>query len=100
MSDLIDRHAAIAYAISGRVRTLTTSEDGEENWIRTEEVRQSLLTMPSAEPVKHAHWIIDFPLGINGEHNFVCSSCGIHSWLNTEYCPHCGAKMEKGWKVK
>ena len=47
-----------------------------------------------------AHWTIDYPLGINGEHNFVCSSCGIHSWLNTEYCPHCGAKMAKGWKWK
>jgi len=49
MSDLISRQAAIAYAISGRVRTLPTSEDGE-NWIRTEDVRQSLLSMPSAEP--------------------------------------------------
>lgn len=49
MDDLISRQAAIAYAISGKVRTLPTSEDGE-NWIRTEEVRQSLLAMPSAEP--------------------------------------------------
>lgn len=49
MTDLIGRQAAIAYAISGRVRTLPTSEDGE-NWIRTEDVRQSLLSMPSAEP--------------------------------------------------
>ena len=47
--DTISRQAALAYAISGRVRTLPTSEDGE-NWIRTEDVRQSLLTMPSAEP--------------------------------------------------
>lgn len=49
MSDLIDRQAAISYAISGRIRTLPTSEGGE-NWIRTSEVRQSLLTMPSAQP--------------------------------------------------
>ena len=49
MNDLISRQAAIAYAISGRVRTFPTSEDGE-NWIRTEDVRQSLLSMPSAEP--------------------------------------------------
>ena len=49
MNDLISRQAAIAYAISGRVRTLPTSEDGE-NWIRTEDVRQSLSTMPSAQP--------------------------------------------------
>jgi len=50
MSDLIDRKLAIAYAISGRVRTLPTSEDGE-NWIRTKEVRESLLTMPSIEAI-------------------------------------------------
>ena len=51
MSDLIDRQAAIAYAISGRIRTLPTSEDGE-NWIRVEEVRESLLNMPSAQPTQ------------------------------------------------
>jgi hypothetical protein len=46
MSDAIDRQAAIASAISGRIRTLPTSEDGED-WIRTSEVRESLLNLPS-----------------------------------------------------
>lgn len=50
MNDYIDRQAAIAYAISGRIRTLPTSEDGED-WIRTAEVRQSLLNVPSADAV-------------------------------------------------
>ena len=49
MNDLISRQLAIAYATSGMVRTLPTSEGGE-NWIRTKEVRQSLSTMPSAQP--------------------------------------------------
>ena len=49
MDDLISRQAAIATAISGRVRTLPTTEDGE-NWIRVNEVRDSLLSLPSAEP--------------------------------------------------
>ena len=49
MDDLISRQAAIASAISGRVRTLPTSEDGED-WIRTSEVRESLLSLPSAQP--------------------------------------------------
>lgn len=47
--DLIERQAAIAYAISGRVRTLPTTEDGE-NWIRVSEVRESLIMVPSAQP--------------------------------------------------
>ncbi len=50
MDDLISRQAAIATAISGRVRTLPTTEDGE-NWIRVNEVRDSLLILPSAEPL-------------------------------------------------
>lgn len=52
--DIIYRQAAIASAISGRVRTLPTSEDGED-WIRTSEVRESLLNLPSAEP--EPRWI-------------------------------------------
>ena len=55
-----------------------------------------------AEPVKHAHWIINFKRGGLGEPNYVCSSCGKHFLLKTNYCPYCGAKMEVGenadWK--
>ena len=50
--DLISRQAAIATAISGRVRTLPTTEDGE-NWIRVNEVRDSLLSLPSAQPERY-----------------------------------------------
>ncbi len=49
MNDLISRQAAIATAISGRVRTLPTKEDGED-WIRVNEVRESLLNLPTASP--------------------------------------------------
>lgn len=101
MSDYIDRQAAIAYAISGRIRTLPTSEDGE-NWIRTAEVRQSLLNVPSAEvePVKGEWQITEaYP------HNVYCSVCHKRfaqtHWavwedgsLPRAYCPNCGAKME------
>lgn len=45
MSDLISREAAIAYAVSG----LTTEYDGVK-WIRVSEVRESIQTMPSAQP--------------------------------------------------
>ena len=44
MDDLISRQAAIGTAISGRVRT----EDGEK-WIRVNEVKDSLLSLPSAQ---------------------------------------------------
>lgn len=76
----------------------------EEDFVRQlpDEIVKAFKAKGENPPVRtaEAHWTIDYPLGINGEHNFVCSACGIHSWLNTEYCPHCGAKMAKGWKWK
>lgn len=95
MTDLISRQAAIASAISGRIRTLPTSENGEK-WIRTAEVRQSLLDVPSTEvePVKHGRWK---GKPIAGYSTVRCSVCGeVYTenngrWL---YCPNCGAKMD------
>lgn len=49
MNDSISRRAAIAYAISGRTR-----EFEGEKWIRVLEVRESLQTMPSAQPYTEA----------------------------------------------
>lgn len=50
-------------------------------------------------PVKHGHWIVlhgvlagDDIYGDMGE----CSNCGLHlrNW-EWDYCPNCGAKMDK-----
>ena len=93
MDDLISRQAAIATAISGRVRTLPTTEDGE-NWIRVNEVRDSLLSLPSAQP-ETGKWIKLYA------GNYKCSVCGV--WFANDdnemvedfkYCPNCGCKME------
>lgn len=94
MADYIARQEAIAYAISGSVRTLPTSEDGED-WIRTSEVRQSLLTMPSAEPQRpKGEWLEKYAEDGSDltRHRFYCSACG--SWQTygrTNFCPNCGS---------
>ena len=49
--DLIDREYAIASGCSGRIRALPTTEDGED-WIRVEEVRQSLKSVPVVIPAE------------------------------------------------
>ena len=49
--DLIDRGYAIATACSGRIRTLPTTEDGED-WIRVEEVRESIKNAPIIIPAE------------------------------------------------
>lgn len=78
MADCIDRLAAIAYAISGRIRT----EDGE-NWIRVQEVRENLLNVPSAQPEpKTGHWIE------TDDGDLQCSECGrITGEVIDEYEP-------------
>ena len=55
MDDLISRQAAIGHAISG----LTREIDGER-WIRVAEVRESLKTMPSAQPERKKGKCEDF----------------------------------------
>lgn len=60
---------------------------------------QQLLYDASAadvQEVKHAIWFRD-PAKRN---SWCCSHCGkfamsdCHMWILTNYCPHCGAKME------
>ena len=51
--DLIEREYAIASACSGRIRALPTTEDGED-WIRVEEVRQSLKSVPAVIPAERS----------------------------------------------
>ena len=90
MDDLISRQAAIATAISGRVRTLPTTEDGE-NWIRVNEVRDSLLSLPSAE--RRGRWE-DVEHAPNGLVYATCSVCGKRQTIESvNYCGNCGAKM-------
>ena len=51
--DLIEREYAIASACSGRIRALPTTEEGED-WIRVEEVRQSLKSAPVIIPAERS----------------------------------------------
>jgi hypothetical protein len=52
-----------------------------------------------AEPVKHGRWIkhrIDDPKSIlhGAVKDTTCSVCGKSTPYNTEYCMHCGARMD------
>ena len=45
-----------------------------------------------AEPVKHGHWGEEW---FGHENKIVCSVCGCFADKWTDYCPHCGAKMDE-----
>ena len=55
---------------------------------------QSISDMPAADvaPVIHAHWIRYPDCGVTK-----CSNCGwsIEECWDSDYCPHCGAKMDE-----
>lgn len=54
-----------------------------------------------AEPVRHGRWI-DAYCGKYANAKYICSCCGkrAHSddwkWELSDFCPHCGAKMDGG----
>lgn len=50
---------------------------------------------PTVDSVKHAHWMTD-----DYEVSYTCSACGwaILFRKPTNYCPHCGAKMDEAIK--
>ena len=94
MDDLISRQAAIdAYG------DWYVEEGTEEGFIGT--VKQLLETLPSAQPVVHAHWIQD--KGLFRNPIVKCSHCGNFLDMNgvnagrgnANFCPNCGAKMDE-----
>ena len=64
-------------------------------WAETiEDAIKEILAAPTieAEPVKTGRWIEDDDLTLPSH----CSVCGEYAleWVETRYCPNCGAKME------
>ena len=61
------------------------------------ELRRRIETAPTieAEPVRHGRWL---NRKRNGYAVLVCSECEREKegYTRTEYCPHCGARMDGG----
>lgn len=57
---------------------------------------QEINSIPAADvaPVVHGRWI-PFHSKISGDIQY-CSACEIGSIAKSDYCPHCGAKMDGG----
>ena len=52
---------------------------------------------PSNSQVVHAHWIVLNSNPRQSRYELVCSNCKkrVFTRFRYEYCPHCGAKMDK-----
>ena len=59
------------------------------------DIRDNLENIPTidAKPVRHGKWI---EKSTGGEHFYCCSKCGHVEWdAPNNYCPNCGARMDK-----
>lgn len=65
----------------------------EQGW---DEALSYIEKIPAADvtPVRHGRWV-PFHSEVAGDIQY-CSACEIGFDAKTDYCPHCGAKMQKG----
>lgn len=92
MDDLISRQAAIEL-IENEYRKW-----GDEYGVS--DVLCDLSDMPSAEPQrKKGKWVdetFEFEPWWVVHHPYKCNQCGERSEEDSNFCPNCGAEMEKG----
>ena len=93
MNDTISRHDAIENLIK------EANAEGAYGYLDAKSIKDCLTSMPSAEPErKTGKWMED---KYGAEY---CSECGKHPYNDgeyyvsgwwTEFCPHCGVRMEE-----
>ena len=96
MDDLISRQAAIKYLMDNMNWYDEDGYESDEDYKRvcvTELINGVPSAQPTAEPVRHGKWMVT-PTHIK------CSECGESFMLFPQnYCPHCGARMDKDDQV-
>ena len=58
-----------------------------------EEIANAVVKKLREEEVKHGHW--EVAIGYDLKKSRQCSECRLMAYEPTEYCPHCGAKMDE-----
>ena len=89
------------------IKQETAIKAAKHAWAKGLEPSQYIEIIPSAEvvPMRHGRWLKGRePLGWNEVDCVTCTACG-ESWILSEdddyadiewnYCPNCGAKMDK-----
>ena len=114
MADYIDRQATID-KINERQRKLIYCFGFENDAVKIMDIAKSIVVaIPSAqseiEPadvteITHGEWMSAPEMWGTFDVRYYCSKCGNHAIINSreryvlsDYCPHCGAKMDGGKK--
>lgn len=85
MTRLVDADDLMSWS-----ETVSLTDDGGIDINDFEEKLKSIPTI-DAEPVRHGKWF-EYPIadGMNQ-----CSVCGFLRFGESNYCPNCGARMDK-----
>ena len=81
----------------GKIHTLPNRDcDNFPIYISVEEIKKAIVKTPTADvvPVVHAHWIKLKPKNVLGW-KYGCSVCDGWTMVATNFCSHCGAKMDE-----
>lgn len=92
MAEYIDREAL--RKVLETWRDAHADVDDEQGWGLLEDVIWEVDAQPAADvvPVVHGRWV-PFHSEAAGDIQY-CSACEIGFAAKTDYCPHCGAKMD------
>lgn len=84
MAEFIERSAAI--------------EAAKHAWAKGLEPSQYIEALPAADvaQVVHGRWVTQYRNGTPVAEGYVSTCCDMWNNRKSDYCPHCGAKMDGG----
>lgn len=90
MAEYIDREALLNNGIHCR----DGLSKGMLLYVPLVDVKRSIKNFPEADVVKvrHGRWVL---VDTDSEQFFICSECENKEYWESDYCPNCGAKMDK-----
>ena len=102
MQDLIDRNELIEKLKQTKFPCVLPSGIDYLEGIQTAVTRITGIindaVQVEAEPVRHGRWVQKIlPIGGGDKiRMYLCSECEKYVSMDSDYCPNCGAKMDKG----
>ena len=92
MTEYIEREAALR-----EIERRETFMVGDK-YISVDSMKTFIKNRPAADvaPVVHARWVTYYRSGTTVAEGYVSTCCDMWNNRKSDYCPHCGAKMDGG----
>jgi hypothetical protein len=92
MTEYIEREAALR-----EIERRETFMVGDK-YISVDSMKTFIKNRPAADvaPVVHGRWVTYYRSGTTVAEGYVSTCCDMWNNRKSDYCPHCGAKMDGG----